>query len=331
MAFIATWSFPSTIFAGTVKKKYTLHLATQMPIAHTITKSADLMAKRAGELSGGKIKIIVHPGGSMFKDREIPDATMSGGVDIGISTANTWAKYVRGMSFWEVPFLIPPSVDVDKMVPDTITYFDKTLMAKGGKLLGYSYYGYTEGLATNKKQVKIPADVNGLKIRIYDRTHLPGFKAFGAAPVVMSSKEVYIGLQRGVLDGAISGLSSIVHRKWMEVCDYVITIPNLVSAPSHPFPIVVNRIVWEKMEPAAQQILLQTAKEAGQFSAIDVREMVKKNMDILRSKMTVYELKAGTPEWKTWQEALSGPGKEKFLEDNPKAGPVLISIIEKHQ
>ncbi|OPX33328.1 MAG: hypothetical protein B1H11_12885 [Desulfobacteraceae bacterium 4484_190.1] len=291
---IIAWSLPLSVLAGPVKKEYTLHLATQMPITHTITKAADLMAKRASELSDGKITIKVHPGGAMFSDRQIPEATMSRGCDIGISTANTWAKHARGMSFWEVPFLIPPSVPVGELVKETIPFFDKTLMAKGGKLLGYAYYGYIEGLVTAKKEVKKPSDVNGLKLRIYDRTHLPGFKAFGAAPVVMSSKEVYIGLQRGVLDGALSGLSSIVHRKWMEICKYVIAIPNLVSCPSHPFPIVVNRTVWESMEPAAQKIVMQSAADAAQFAEKDVKEMADKNLETLRSKMTVYKLEVGS-------------------------------------
>lgn len=329
VAFVVAWSFPSTVSAGTVKKKYTLHLATQMPLKHTITKSANILAKRAAELSNDKINIVVHAGGSMFKDREIPEATMTGGCDIGISTANTWAKHARGMSFWEVPFLIPPSVSVDKLVEETMPFFDKTLTKKGGKLLGYAYYGYIEGLVTAKKQVKKPADVKGQKLRIYDRTHLPGFKSFGAAPVVMSSKEVYIGLQRGVLDGALSGLSSIVSRKWMEVCKYVIAIPNLVSCPSHPFPIVVNRIVWDNMESAAQKIVLQAAREAADFAKKDVKKMAKKNLDTLKAAMTVYEVKVGSPEWNEWKDALSGPGKEKFLKDNPKAGPQLVKIINK--
>ena len=326
---IIAWSVPSFVLAGSVKKEYILHLATQMPIKHTITKAAYLMAKRASELSDGKITIKVHGGGAMFSDRQIPEAVMSAGCDIGISTANTWAKYVRGISFWEVPFLIPPSVQIDELVNESIPFFDKTLMAKGGKLLGYAYYGYIEGLATTKKQVKRPSDVKGLKLRIYDRTHLPGFKAFGAAPVVMSSKEVYIGLQRGVLDGALSGLSSIVHRKWMEVCKYVIAIPNLVSKPSHPFPIVINSKVWNSMEPAAQKILMQAVREAAQFAEKDVKEMAGKNLKILQSKMEVYKLEVGSPEWNEWKKALGAPGKAKFLRDNPKAGPEILKFIEK--
>ncbi|MCD6152751.1 MAG: TRAP transporter substrate-binding protein DctP [Syntrophobacterales bacterium] len=329
MLFLVLLSLPVPGSAGVVKKKYTLHLATQMPLTHTITKAAMVLAQRAAELSRNKINVVVHAGGAMFSDRQIPDATMSGGCDIGISTSNTWAKYVRGMSFWEVPFLIPPSVSVDKLAEATIPIFDKTLETKGGKLLGYAYYGYEEGIATTKVQLKRPVDVKGLKLRIYDRTHLPGFKAFGAAPVVMSSKEVYIGLQRGVLDGAVSGLSSINHRKWFEVCKYVIAIPNLVSCPSHPFPIAVNLNVWKGMEPAAQKILLQAATEAGRFTHEEVKKMVVKDLKTLRdSKAQVYELKAGSPEWNEWKNALGPAGKKKFLADNPKAGPVLIKMIK---
>jgi len=323
------FGFTSIVMADSVKKKYTLHLATQMPISHTITKAANLMATRADELSGGKIKIVVHGGGSMFKDREIPEATMSGGCDLGISTANTWGKHARGMSCFEVPFLIPPSVSTAKFVQETVDLFGKTLFAKGGKLLSYAYYGDLDGMVTAKIQVKKPGDVKGLKLRIYDRSLVAGLKANGAAPVVMSSKEVYIGLQRGVLDGAMSGISSVVHRKWMEVCDYVLVIPYFVCRPAHPFPIVMNRFVWQKMEPAAQKIITQVAEEARQFTAEDVKKAAKKNLALLQSKVTVYELVVGSPEWKEWQVALGVPGKKKFLEDNPKVGPQVIAIIDR--
>ena len=322
---LSGWVSPG--LAEPVKKEYTLHLVTEMPIKHTITKSAELMSKRASDLSGGKINIIVHPGSSMFKHSVIPEATMSGGCDMSIADATFWARHARGMSFWAVPFLIPPSVSVQKLEQATMKYFNKILLLQGGKVLGFSYYGYAEGLATTNKKVIKPVDVKGLKFRIYDRTHLVGFKAFGAAPVVMSSKEVYISLQRGVLDGTMSGLSSIVHRRWMEVCKYLLVLPNLVSCPSHPFPIVINTRVWNSMEPAAQKIISQVAKEANRFSYMDVTKMVKENLKILRSSMEVYELKVGSPEWNVWKNALGEPGKKKFFKDNPKAGPELVKII----
>jgi len=316
------------VMADTVKKKYTLHLAEPMPISHTITKAANLMAKRADELSGGKIKIIVHAGGSMFKDHDIPEATMTGGCDIAIGATATWSSHIPGVSFFDVPFLIPPSLSIEKLVQTTIDFFDKSVLAKGGKLLDCVYYGEMEALITTKKQVKKPGDVKGLKLRIYDRSLLAGFKNKGAAPMVMSSKEVYIGLQRGILDGAISGISSVVHRKWMEVCDYALVIPNLVSRPSHPFLIVANKLVWQKMEPAAQKIMMQVAKEARQYTVIGVKKAAIKNLARLGSKVTIYELEVGSLEWKQWQTALGVPGKKQFLKDNPKIGPQLIEIID---
>ena len=50
-------------------------------------------------------------------------------------------------------------------------------------------------------------------------------KAYGASPVFMGAGEVYMGLQRNTVDGATSGTTAMVQRKYDEVTKYL-TINN---------------------------------------------------------------------------------------------------------
>jgi TRAP-type C4-dicarboxylate transport system substrate-binding protein len=81
-------------------------------------------------------------------------------------------------------------------------------------------------------------DFSGLKIRLQpNQTHLDTFRALGANPVYMGIKEVYSGLQQGVIDGQENPYSVIATRRLDEVqkylsdsrhfYDYIVIIANL--------------------------------------------------------------------------------------------------------
>jgi C4-dicarboxylate-binding protein DctP len=261
--------FPPFGQAGTpIKKTYRLTFATQMPLGHLVSRTGEFMAKRALELSNGKIKIKHFAGGTLFKDREIPEGVMSGGCSMGNATASTWAGHAPGLNFWDLSFAFISEQQLEKAAEALIPFFNEKLYAKGAKLLGFVTYGDGDGIGNIKRPLLKPSDLKGLKIRSFSNCVSATIEAAGGVPVVMSSAEVYIALQRGIIDGACSGTTSFVTRKWMEVIKYITIIDGMSPYPSRrPFPLAVNRDVWDGMEPAAQQIMMQVAKEAWEYSA----------------------------------------------------------------
>lgn len=82
----------------------------------------------------------------------------------------------------------------------------------------------------NKDKIKVASnyiteDFAGLKLRGYGELPSETIKALGASPVTMGSGEVYMAIQRGVVDGQTSGTTAMYDRKMFEVTKYL-TITN---------------------------------------------------------------------------------------------------------
>jgi C4-dicarboxylate-binding protein DctP len=317
----------------TVKKTYRFTFATQMPIGHLVSRSGDLIAKRAGELSGGKIKIKHFAGGTLFKDKEIPEAVMSGGCSLGIATSSRWAGHVSGLHMWEVPFLYTSKKQVETVADKVIPIFDKALYSKGAKLLGFVYYGDADGIGNAKKPLYKPTDLGGLKMRSFSAIASASLEAAGGTPVVMSSAEVYTAIQRGTIDGAISGTTTFVVRKWMEVVKHITVLRGMVGYPALPFTMAVNRNSWENMEPAAQKIMMQVAKEAWRYSGEQVMEETDKAIKTLKEQanLKVQVIPFGSAQWKEWRKVMAKPAMAKFMSVGGDMGREVLSVVKEYE
>ncbi len=69
------------------------------------------------------------------------------------------------------------------------------------------------------KEIRTPADLQGLKIRVAGSTMADVATALGATPVQMPINEVYNALQTGLIDGVITGASTLSDFKLDEVAN----------------------------------------------------------------------------------------------------------------
>lgn len=77
------------------------------------------------------------------------------------------------------------------------------------------------------KEIRTPADLAGLKIRVSGAVAGEVIKAFGATPVQMPANEMYNALQTGLIDGIVTGASAIRDFKLDEVAKVYIEGPSM--------------------------------------------------------------------------------------------------------
>ena len=78
----------------------------------------------------------------------------------------------------------------------------------------------TEWIYTVNRPVTKPEDIRGLRIRVSGHVEGAMLKALGAAPVALSSAEVYEALERGTVDGMVSYPGTVVSRSLQDVLRY---------------------------------------------------------------------------------------------------------------
>lgn len=104
-------------------------------------------------------------------------------------------------------------------------------------------------------QIRKPADLAGLKIRVAGATAADVASALGATPVQMPINQVYNALQTGLIDGVFTGASTLTDFKLDEVADSLI-----LGAPLGrlTFYAVLNEGVYKAL-PADQRAALDAA------------------------------------------------------------------------
>ena len=304
-------------------QKVTLKMATALPSSHPLVKAMDVLKNKANEKSKGSVTIQIYPAGQLYNDKNMNDAIISGGIDMGLNTVGRWATIVPAMDIFDVPFIFPSYEKVDKAIDSGLgEKLGNELMKKGVRPLIWADYGFVQ-YANIKKLVKTPADFDGLKIRGYSKYSAETIKAMGASSVTMGSSEVYMGIQRGTIDGQTSGTTAMRDRKMYEVHKYL-TVTNHASPE---FIVAINEKSYSKLN--ADQ------KKALDAAAIEVRDMIRANAkaedlkalaDLKAKGMEVYEVPEN--ELQAWRDATK-PVWDLFIKENGKFGQELIDICVK--
>ena len=232
----------------------------------------------------------------------MPVAIPSGKVKLGWVTLNGWSGMVQDAKIADAP----TGLTMDQMAaatdgPDGIkAVLGGELAGKGVKLLAVTDLGPTV-IVTNEK-VLTPADIAGKKIRVYSEGTAALAQALGAAPVKLPFADVYTALQRGTIDGAITGFQGVQSQKMYEVADFLLVPASFTGTGYQGW--VANLDWWEGL-PATQRAALEKAIRAAELhSRAKIIEDRQNLAAQYREKgMTVTELTPDMPAYAAWVEA----------------------------
>ncbi|MFA7665689.1 MAG: TRAP transporter substrate-binding protein [Burkholderiaceae bacterium] len=129
--------------------------------------------------------------------------------------------------------------------------FDKRLQQRfNAKLLALWPFG--PQVLFCKPEISGLADLKGKKVRVYDQSLAVFIEQLGGIPVTLAFGETQQGLQRGVVDCAITGASSANSAGWPEVSDYFMPIGFQSAVQAY----AINLGTWNKMSADQQQKLM---------------------------------------------------------------------------
>jgi len=115
---------------------------------------------------------------------------------------------------------------------------------EGTHLLGLFMHG--PGLLHNNlRKIETPADLEGMKLRVPGGYVGDLVSALGAAPLFMSSTEVYEKLSRGVIDGVAFTYEAMTAFNLVDHIKYSMTVPGGIYNTTWFF--VVNEDKWNSL------------------------------------------------------------------------------------
>ena len=129
----------------------------------------------------------------------------------------------------------------------------------GVRVLAWGFEGPYYNFMNTKRQVRVPSDLKGLKIRcIQNPAMLEVVKVSGGAPTPISWAECYTSLQQGVVDGIETAIAYVRMIKLEELIKYV-NMSNFYLGPSN---FLMNEKFYSSLSPEDQMLMKEAAQRA---------------------------------------------------------------------
>lgn len=254
-------------------------------------KAAEFFAKRAGELTKGKVKVEVYANSTLYKDKEEMEALQLGAVQM---LAPSLAKFgplgVREFEVFDLPYIFDGYADLHAVTQGVVgkQLLDK-LQPKGVTGLAFWDNGFKSFSANTP--IAAPADLKGKKMRIQSSKVLEEqMRSLGSIPQVMAFSEVYQALQTGVVDGTENPISNLYTQKMHEVQKHL----TLTDHGYLGYAVITNKKFWDGLPADVRGQLDQAMKESTEYANKIAKEENDKSLEAVKKsgKTVVYVPKA---------------------------------------
>jgi TRAP-type C4-dicarboxylate transport system substrate-binding protein len=220
------------------------------------TENVAQFAADIDKATNGRVKITVHPNGSLFKATEIKRAVQGGQAQIGEILLSGYSNEDPMFGLDSVPFLATSYGDAARLWKASHKAIADRFARQGMKLL-YSVPWPPQGIYVNKPLNSI-ADLKGLKMRTYNPNTARIAELAGAQPVTIQVAELAQAMATGAVNANItSGSTGYDTKVWEQIKYFYDTqawLPKNV--------VMVSQKAFDALDKADQSAVLRAAAEA---------------------------------------------------------------------
>ncbi len=229
--------------------------------AKMLTVFKDELAKTAP----GEFDIEIHLNATLFKQGTEPAAMERGNLDMAMISAQDIAKIIPAWSVFTAGYLIRDTEHQKKVFRGDIgkEFYQMVADKMKVEILDVGYLGTRQVNLRGTKEIKTPADMAGIKLR------MPGSdawlflgKALGASPTPVAFGEIYTALQTGAIDGQDNPLPTDQAAKFYEVTNQIVLTDHLVDAIFFS----MSSKTWAKLSDAQKAKVKAAAAKAVEWN-----------------------------------------------------------------
>jgi len=239
--------------------------------------------------SGGRLDIKPMSAGELVPAMQTFDAVSQGSAEVG----HDWAGYWKGKDEGFVALAdIPFGLDSEG--------YNMWLYERGGLQMAQDLYGKYNlvalpcgqtgqdmGISSNKRATKM-ADFKGMKVRTVG-WYMDILNQMGASATPMPGGEVYLALERGVIDGAEFSAPAMTYPMGFDdICKYTIS-PGVHQAASQCY-VFFNKEAYAKLPEDLKWIVDTAAKETQLWSFNWMQVLDAEAILLLEKKMEFVQM-----------------------------------------
>ncbi len=239
---------PMAVFAKTIN----LRVASWMPGNSVDSAIADYWTKMVEERTKGRVKFTIYKASALgfFKDHY--DMVIKGIADISFFSYGLNPGRFPISEAFHLPFVVPSSEvggkvysQIYKEFAPLRAEFNETIVLGLGTVDVWN-------IQSMKKPIKTMKDLKGMKIRVASGAAAESVKALGGIPIGLPVPELYLSLQKGVVDGSVMSWEGIRSFKIYELLKYYTDAGGFTCLAQGLF---MNKDSWNKLPPDIQKIM----------------------------------------------------------------------------
>jgi tripartite ATP-independent transporter DctP family solute receptor len=298
------------------KDEYTV--STVVPAPFPWGLAAERWAELVGERTDGRIKMQIYPGAQLVQGEQTREFTAmrSGVIDMAVGSTINWSPQVAELNIFSMPFLMPDYAALDALTQGAVGERIFELIQENGVVpLAWAENGFRE-VTNSQRPIRTPADMQGLKMRVVGSPIFNDiFTALGANPTQMSWADAQPALTTGAVDGQENPLTIYDVLNMHELGQDNVTLWHYVA---DPLILAVNQQVWDSFTPEDQEIVRQSAIEAGAYGVEVARKGLTEDDQSLVEKIKGYGVEvieltveerqafvdATRPVYESWRERI---------------------------
>jgi tripartite ATP-independent transporter DctP family solute receptor len=213
----------------------------------------------------GEFDVQINLNASLFKQGTEPAAMARGNLELSTISAFDIAKLVPEFSVFTAGYIVRDPAQQQNIFNGPIgAEMFKTVSEKMDVTpLATVYLGTRQVNLRDVRNVKVPADLKGVKLR------MPGSKewlflgeALGATATPLAFGEVYLGLKTGTIDGQDNPLPSVRAAKFYEVTKQIVLTSHLVDG----IFLSISNKSFNALSAAQKQKVSAAAQAAASFN-----------------------------------------------------------------
>jgi TRAP-type C4-dicarboxylate transport system substrate-binding protein len=231
-------------------------MPTPYPPTNFHTENVMQFAGDVDKATGGKLKIQVHAGASLFKAPEIKRAVQGGQAQIGEILISGYSNEDPVFGIDSVPFLATSYAEAARLWKASRKAIEERFAKQGMKVL-YAVPWPPQGIYSSKP-INALADLKGVKMRTYNPYTSRIAELAGAQPVTIQAAELAQAFATGAVNANItSGATGYDTKAWEVVKNYYDTqawLPKNI--------VFVNQKAFDALDKASQDAVMKAAAAA---------------------------------------------------------------------
>lgn len=286
---------------------------------HSVNLST--FASDVDKASGGKLKITVHPGASLFKAPEIKRAVQGGQAQIGEILLTAYQNEWQMFGADGIPFLATSYAESRRLYNAQKPILEKKLAEQGMTLL-YAVPWPPQGLYS-KKPIASAADLKGNKWRAYSPATARIAELVGAQPVTVQAAELSQALATGVVESNMTSGATGVDSKLYEHLKYYYDVQAWLPKNA----VIMNKRAFDALDKGTQDAVLKAAADA---EARGWTASEKVNTDTLATlKANGMEVLPPSPQLKADLQKVGETMLKEWLDKAGPEGQALLNAYRK--